>query len=117
VDTLQPDSHRLAALEILALSLTDRDDIDAHLYAALNSDVQLVSVLKLSLINALYEPETSNNVKKTILQILRASVVHSMPNIGMLLLGVDKRVDFQNPGTLRSVVSAKKCTTSVLTLG
>jgi hypothetical protein len=104
VDNLQSEQHRLAALEVLVLSLTDRDDIDAHLYAALVSDPHLTSVLQLTFINSLYEPDVSSELKKTILQILRVSVVHSQPNFGMLLLSVDKKVDFQNPGKKMIVI-------------
>lgn len=99
IDTLLPADHKQAALDILSLTLADRDDIDAHLYAAVITDTNLVSLLRYMFINSLYEP-ASEEMKKTILEIIRASVGHSSPNIAMMLLGVDKKIDFQNAGML-----------------
>lgn len=90
--------HRQAALDILWLALNEREDIDVHLYACLVTDHNLVELLRYMFINTLYEAQEFDEMRKAVLQIIRVSVVHSSPNLGMLLLGVDKKVDFQNAG-------------------
>lgn len=99
IDSLQPPSHKQAALDILWLTLTDRDDIDSHLYAAIITDTNLVALLRYMFINTLYEQSAGNEIRKSALQIIRVSVVHTAPNFAMMLLGVDKKIDFQNAGT------------------
>ena len=44
------------------------------------------------------EPGTESRMKNLVLQLVRSSLVHPSPNVALCLLGVDKKVDFQNPG-------------------
>lgn len=94
---MQSAPHKQAAFDILSMTLV-RDDIDVHLYAAVITDTNLVALLRYMFINTLYESPNFDEVRKLVLQIIRTSVVHSAPNFAMMLLGVDKKVDFQNAG-------------------
>lgn len=91
------------ALEILTVLVTGHGETDVHLYAAVVSDPALSDILRHAFYECLTNNKSSEEVKKNILELLRCSIIHSSPNFGLFMLGVDKKIDFQNPGIYLSL--------------
>lgn len=97
MDHLCSEDHRVVALEILTKLVSGHSDTDAHLYAALQSDPLAACVFKQTILQSLYDGNEKDSFKANILLLIRHSIIHSSPNISMFLLGVDKKIEFQDP--------------------
>lgn len=95
IDKFNPEKHQELSLKILTTILSQHSDSDAHLYAGITSDQKQALILEYTFAQCLSNPSCSIQIKKNILQLLRCSVVHPAPNIGLFLLGIDKKIDFQ----------------------
>ncbi|CAL8120009.1 unnamed protein product [Orchesella dallaii] len=101
IDTLITPEHRLAAINILCLIVDGHSELDSHIHAALEWQEGLAAVFRHTLIETLYDQtempgNTGDELKLSVLKLLRTSVQHPDPNIGFYLLGVDSsKMDYQ----------------------
>ncbi|ODM93130.1 hypothetical protein Ocin01_13553 [Orchesella cincta] len=101
IDTLMTPEHRLAAINILCLIVDGHSELDSHIHAALEWQEDLAAVFRHTLIETLYDQtvmngNTGEELKLSVLKLLRTSVQHPDPNIGFYLLGVDSnKMDYQ----------------------
>lgn len=85
-------------MQILAKIVSVHSDTDSQLYVTVNSDPNLASIIRYTFCECLDDNNCANEVQNNVLDLLRSSVTHSSPNFGLFMLGVDKKIEFENPG-------------------
>lgn len=112
--------HMKICLDILSIILESNTDIDHQIHHALVWQESLASVFRHTLIEILYKrglplteqtESTLLGIQEATLKLLRTSVVHADPNVGLLLLSFDskKRECVGGRTLLQAVIDNASC--------